>query len=404
VLRAGGAVDTEGLSGPLGYWNALGVIAAIGVVLAVGLASRASPRVVRAGAVGSLPVLAVALLFTQSRGALVALVFGLLVYFALDPRVRRVALVAAVAALMAAAATSAVWPGGPGDLVSRAYAAFSAPIGRNGEPEESPFTLSGNERAAYWRVAWSEYLEHPVLGSGAGTFAIFWQRDRETIYGAQDAHSLYLETLAELGPVGVLLVGGALAIPLLALRRALPDALERAATAAYVAFLIHAGLDWDWEVPAVTLAGLFCGCAVLLGVPDQRRPISSALRARGLTLVTAVAALVTIGYAGNAAMQRSLQAVALGDLERSDGQAQTAGFWNPWSSDALRVQGEIARARGYPGDAASSFRAAIAIDRNDWRLWYDLALVTEGDEHERTLDEAERLNPLSPEVRALRDR
>ena len=103
-------------------------------------------------------------------------------------------------------------------------------------------------------------------------------------------------------------------------------------------------------------------------------------------------------------MQSSMQAAALGDLERSDAQAQTAGRWNPWSSDALRVQGEIARARGHAGDAAISFRAAIAIDRSDWRLWYDLALVTEGDEQARALDEAERLNRLSPEVRALRDR
>jgi hypothetical protein len=26
--------------------------------------------------------------------------------------------------------------------------------------------------------------------------------------------------------------------------------------------VVHAGLDWDWELPAVTLTGIFCGIAV----------------------------------------------------------------------------------------------------------------------------------------------
>ena len=63
-----------------------------------------------------------------------------------------------------------------------------------------------------------------------------------------DAHSLYLETLAELGLVGLALLVLALAPPLVAGFRG----VEAAATGGYVAFLIHAGLDWDWELPAVT--------------------------------------------------------------------------------------------------------------------------------------------------------
>ena len=35
------------------------------------------------------------------------------------------------------------------------------------------------------------------------------------------------------------------------------------AAAAYSAFLVHAGLDWDWEMPVTTLAGLACGAALL---------------------------------------------------------------------------------------------------------------------------------------------
>jgi peptidoglycan/LPS O-acetylase OafA/YrhL len=45
-----------------------------------------------------------------------------------------------------------------------------------------------------------------------------------------------------------------------------------AAAAGYVAFVLHAGIDWDWEMPATTLAGLFCGAALLAATrPQQRR-------------------------------------------------------------------------------------------------------------------------------------
>jgi hypothetical protein len=78
-----------------------------------------------------------------------------------------------------------------------------------------------------------------------------------------DAHSLYLETLAELGLVGLGLLALALAPPLLAAFRGASGGAGAAAAGGYVAFLFHAGVDWDWEMPAVTVAGLLCGAAAL---------------------------------------------------------------------------------------------------------------------------------------------
>jgi O-antigen ligase len=99
---------------------------------------------------------------------------------------------------------------------------------------------------------------------------------------ARDAHSLYVETLAELGPVGLALLLLALAVPLLALRSR-GDPLLAAAGAGYVAFLVHAGVDWDWEQPSVTLAGLACGACVLV---RARSPDATETRAttRGVLL------------------------------------------------------------------------------------------------------------------------
>ena len=73
-------------------------------------------------------------------------------------------------------------------------------------------------------------------------------------------HNLYLETLAELGIVGGLLLAALYASVLTGLARAARaspgDPLLAAAAAVLAAFAIHAGVDWDWEMPAATLPAL----------------------------------------------------------------------------------------------------------------------------------------------------
>jgi hypothetical protein len=118
------------------------------------------------------------------------------------------------------------------------------------------------------------------------------RNQQTTPYYAHDAHSLYLEMLAELGPLGLFLVVVALAIPLTALRGR-QDPLVAAAGGVYLAFLLHAGVDWDWEFPAVTLTGLLCGATVLVGTRSERSPeISMRGRVALLVAVLLVAVLV----------------------------------------------------------------------------------------------------------------
>ena len=85
----------------------------------------------------------------------------------------------------------------------------------------------------------------------------------------RDAHSLYLEILAELGPIGLALLVAALVLPLVALWRVRAWAPAATPAAAYLAWLVHAGIDWDWEVPVTTLVALACA-AVLLGATPLR--------------------------------------------------------------------------------------------------------------------------------------
>ena len=74
------------LSEPLGYWNAVGILAVLGTLLAVGFAARA--RTVMGRAFGSaVPVLLVpGVYFTFGRGPWVALGLGLALAIALDER------------------------------------------------------------------------------------------------------------------------------------------------------------------------------------------------------------------------------------------------------------------------------------------------------------------------------
>src|SRR5204863_1288871 len=114
----------------------------------------------------------------------------------------------AVLALVALAVVAAglVRAGGPEAAVRRAYHAFTAPapLVKTNESRRL-FSLSGNSRSEYWHVAWREVKDHPWLGGGAGSFQRFWLRHRRLGLPVLDAHSLYLETLAELGPVGLAL-------------------------------------------------------------------------------------------------------------------------------------------------------------------------------------------------------
>ena len=109
------------------------------------------------------------------------------------------------------------------------------------------------------------FVAAPVLGDGAGSFRVVWRRERTILDPALDAHSLYIETAAELGLLGLLalalFIGGVAwsGSSVVCARRAEASG----ALAALAALAVHAGLDWDWEMPAVALIGLLLAGALV---------------------------------------------------------------------------------------------------------------------------------------------
>jgi len=123
-------------------------------------------------------------------------------------------------------------------------------------------------RGPYWDVALESFADHPLNGIGSGSFRVVWRRENVVPRGAFDAHSLYFETLGELGLVGGLLLGTfvvAIAVGLVRHARDAPrDPVLPAAAAVLAAFAVHVGVDWDWELPALMLPVLLLAAAALV--------------------------------------------------------------------------------------------------------------------------------------------
>jgi O-antigen ligase len=126
-----------------------------------------------------------------------------------------------------------------------------------------------SNRYEYWRVAVDAFADAPLKGGGSGSFRTVWLRERTIEETVRDAHSLYFETAAELGLVGLLALIAFVAGIVVMARRSVGAA---GAIGALAVFAIHAGLDWDWEMPALTLVALTL--AARLATPDARRDTS----------------------------------------------------------------------------------------------------------------------------------
>jgi O-antigen ligase len=285
--------------------------------------------------------------------------------------------------------------GGPLTLAEKGYDSFTTTSRENPvDLNRRLLSFSGSYRAELWDVAWSEYEDHPVLGSGPGTYEEYWNEQRPIQHKVRDAHSLYLETLAELGPLGLLFVILAFGAPLVAAVLARGSPFVPAALAAYAAYLVHAGVDWDWEMGAVTLAALALAAALLAAADDRDNPplLSPAVRAGGVAAALLLSVLAFVGVVGSSALAASERELAKGKYDEAHSQARKASRWWRWSPEPWRLLGDVAAERGDTVAAAGYYRQAIEKDSGDWRLWYDLSTVTTGAESQRALAEATRRN------------
>jgi O-Antigen ligase len=320
----------------------------------------------------------------------------------IGPTARRIVGVGIIVLAVGGLAAGLVREGGPGSLVMRGYHSFAdpAPPRERGDLTTRLASLNSNGRARMWSVAIeSLHGRGWAVGSGAGSFERNWDRSKRADEVVRDAHGLYVETLSELGVIGLLLLVAVLAIPLAAAVRRRATPLVPALTGAYVAFLVHLSVDWDWELSGVALTGLFVGCLLLVAHRDRgERAVAAGFRTAGVVAALAAAAFAFVGLVGNTALARARDANQDRRFADAASAATTARRWMPWSPAPLLALGTARFEQGRIRKAEASFRAAIALDPNNWQSWLDLAASLQGKPRRRAVARARTLYPRSPQI------
>jgi hypothetical protein len=353
------------LQEPYGYWNAIGLTAAMGAIGCLWLgARRAGHAALNALAYPAMGLTIVTLMLAYSRGALAALVVGLVVWMCLVPLRLRGARVLVVSALGAApvvawdfsrhalssdgvalvartttghqlgvllgamlivltlvgvaigffgdrraptAATRravgivlaaslvlvvvaiagglAVSKRGLTGTISHDLSSLTNPNAPVPKNTPGRLTAIGSVRARYWNEALEIFDAHPALGAGAAGYETARLRYRTQPLDVRQAHGYVVQTLADLGLVGLVLTLALLVAWMVSagrpthpfnrrwtLRRSPPSIGWERTPVAYtperigmltmlcivVVFGVHSFADWTWYVPGDACVALLC--------------------------------------------------------------------------------------------------------------------------------------------------
>jgi O-Antigen ligase len=376
-------------------------VPAVGVLLAsrVSALTHQSIAVSAAAHAGHRLALEFALL-TAAQAAVAAVYVVWLSRIRVGERTRRVAGAVVVAVVLGALIAAFTAYGSPPTLARHAYGSFVSTPAGGSDLNGRLFTLSNDGRIVLWRSALHDFEAHPVVGSGAGSFGRWWLAHRPSAYFVEDAHNLYMQTLAEGGVIGLVLLAALLGIPLIAAVRARKHPLVAPVFGAYAAFLVHAAVDWDWQMPAVTLLALFAGAALVAAARGNEPTIVLGRQSRFVigAAATFAAAVAFVGLIGNIALANATSGVLNGTGRKAVSEAAKARRWAPWSAVALRELGETRAVTGQRQAGLVALRQAAAKDPGDWQTWFDIAVVTTGPERRAAVARVKSLNPYAPEL------
>ncbi len=488
------------LQAPYGYWNAIGLTAAMGVIGCIWLgARRAGHALLRALAYPATGLLLVTLMLAYSRGALVAVVLGLALWFTVVPlRLRGAAVLLAGAAgaglvvawdfskhalsaesvalharvvagrqlgvllvamllLLAIAGVAIGFSTGRRPLsraarynagavllsllvlavIACAGALAASHRGLTGSishgfhsltnthaavPANTPgrLTAIGSVRARYWNEALKVFQAHPVLGAGARSYGTARLRYRTEDLEANDAHGFVVQTLADLGLVGLAIVLFLLAAWMAAAGRSthpfnrrwssrrwrsesIPYTPERIGMLSMlclvVCFGIHSTVDWTWFVPgdacvALLCAGWLAGRGPLAETAGVGLPIEDGLQRPGLPplreigpLRLGIAAAVVVAallaawaqWQPQRSADASQEALVLSarDPAAARAAAQNAVDYDPVSAEALFTLSTIQQHAGESALARATLVRAVHLQPSNPQTWkalgeYDL--------------------------------
>ncbi len=313
----------------------------------------------------------------------------------------------AVAAAVAGAAAFVRAEGSPVGWTSDRYHEFAKggnPTGAGGSRFLVGFESNRND---FWRVAWDEARDHPLLGTGPGGYEFAYLEHRHSTEQAHDPHSIELRFLTQLGIPGLLLFGafGVAAFLGAARSRSLGGgaaALSTAALAAGTYWLAHTSVDWFFDFPAITapaiaMLGAAAAPPLLSLAPAGRRAARVGLAAGAAAVVAlSVPAYLSARYTEDAYHE------AANDVRAARADLDRAADLDPFAAEPDLVKGFIALRRGEDAAATRAFAEAGDRQPRNWLVHYGLG-VSELRSNPRgairALRRAHRLNPLQPVVR-----
>lgn len=317
----------------------------------------------------------------------------------------------AVAAIAAATVVVGVAAGAPGE-VSDAWERFKS------TPAETPthesrasqiLEYSSNGRYDFWRSATEAGWSEPLTGLGAGTFEFWWAREGDFGF-VLDAHSLYFETFAELGFVGLLLIVAftifVLSVGMGRVRRTSSPTLRTglaAAVAGCVAFFAAALTDWMWELAVLPAIFFALAAVAITGGVERPLPAPRAPRSRisgraamvALALVVLVVNLVTLHVNSKLGDSRAL--AGAGEFEPALDRAREASSFGGLATPAVLQQALVLEEQGEIAAAAELARRAAADEPANWRNWVVVArLEARLGNTEAAVDAYRRVKSLNP--------
>lgn len=146
-------------------------------------------------------------------------------------------------------------------------------------------TLNTSGRIVLWQIAWENWQQHPLTGTGGDTYRIVYQQEKaEDAQEVLHPHSLWMTLLSDKG-IFAFLAFAAFSLGLLALaaynalyrkRSVRSRAIIAGSSAAVTAYLISSSIDWNWYIPAATIP-FFALAAVMAGMTPRRRKRSESL-------------------------------------------------------------------------------------------------------------------------------
>jgi O-antigen ligase/polysaccharide polymerase Wzy-like membrane protein len=281
-------------------------------------------------------------------------------------------------------------------------------------------TAIGSARARYWNEALEVFKAHPLLGSGAEGYATARLRYRTAPLKVQQAHGFVVQTLADLGLVGLLVVLALLGTWLVAAGRAThpfdrrwrawrwraldasdPLSLytpERIGLLTMlclvVTFGIHSFVDWTWYVPGLACIALLCagwlagrgplaeGAPEAAGVGGRagatatwRVPGRPSLDPRSATVALAIVIAALLAAWSEWQPQRSVDASnhAFALIKRDPAgalaAAQTAVSRDPLSAEALVTLAAVQQGAGQRAAAQATYERAVHLQPSNWQTW-----------------------------------